>query len=75
MRIAKWIFLIDVLGFKSGEIVDVNHYFEIILNKGDIRDKSIIIGIMNMKSINLDKCVVPLAEWRNEQIDKILKDE
>jgi small nuclear ribonucleoprotein (snRNP)-like protein len=69
---SKWIFLIDVVDFKKGEVVEVDEYHNLKLNDADRRDDRILIG---MKSIILEECIIPLAEWRNKQIDKILEDE
>ena len=71
----KWIFLIDVVDFKKGEVVEVDEFFNIKLNDGDMRNYRTLIGMMNMKSIILEECVIPLVEWRDKQIDKILEDE
>jgi hypothetical protein len=71
----KWIFLIDVVDFKKGEVVEVDEYFNIRLNDGDMRNYRTLIGMMNMKSIILEECVIPLSKWRDKQIDKILEDE
>ena len=71
----KWIFLIDVVDFKKGEVVEVDEWLNINLADDDTRDYFILRNVLKMKSIKIEECVIPLVEWRDKQIDKILEDE
>jgi hypothetical protein len=71
----KWIFLIDVVDFKKGEVVEVDEWFNINLADDDTRDYFILRNVLKMKSIKIEECVIPLSKWRDKQIDKILEDE
>lgn len=73
-KFTKYVFLIDVVDFKKGEIVEVDEWFNINLADDDTRNYFILRGILNMKSIKIEECVMTLAEWRDKQIDDILND-
>ena len=69
----KWIFLRDVTDFKMGEVINVDEYFNIELSDNDNRDPCILRGLRKMPSIKLEEYIITLAEWRDKQIDEILK--
>ena len=70
-------------------IIDNKHYLYGSINKGsivlayqvDINDSNSFIGVYINEKYNSymgtrnKKCFIPLEEWRNQQIDKILNND
>jgi hypothetical protein len=73
-KFTKYVFLINIVDFNKGEIVEVDEWFNINLADDDTRDYFILRNVLKMKSIKIEECVIPLAEWRERQIDDILND-
>ena len=65
----KWVFKEDFLHITEGTIVDEDELRKIVEFVYDLKKQT---GINNAKYL-LDS-LIPLAEWRDKQIDSILND-
>jgi hypothetical protein len=65
----KWVFIRDFYHIKEGTLIDDDGLRKIAQ---DVYDMKLQTGINNSRFL-LDS-LIPLAEWRDKQIDRILND-